>query len=345
MVLEDFEENFLMYIDQYRKFRKAQEKARKKIVAASKVIHPIVLLTVSAALIALVYVIIRSLNLKFLDRSRPLFSAKLLDVGQGASFLIKTPSGKFVLVDTGPPVPKNEKEASDYCLTVAESVWQSVIKKELEREGAKKIDYLIITSPFLNYCGGLKEIMTSGFPIGKICALDTYFPGPRFIIFRNSIEKAKRLGIFEKISAGDLILNEDVVIQAISPIMDYSGYEDFPRNASVILRIVYDNIAIIYGSNAGNASLNHVAAYDGLRSQVLITPNYSSADSFSLTFLRKVSPDFCLISVGLGNKEELPDSKVLGFYDKDKIKYLTTASNGTLTILSDGKIVKIKGEY
>ncbi|MCD6413989.1 MAG: hypothetical protein J7L54_07585 [Elusimicrobia bacterium] len=334
-----------MYVARYKKFKKEQERARKKIIAASRVVHPVVFLTTIAAVVASVYVIVWKVKFEFLDKSRPLFSMKLLDVGQGSSLLIKTPSGKTVLVDAGPPVPKNEKEAGDYCLTVGENVWKTVILKELKKEKIDKIDYMIITSPFPNYCGGLKEIFADGFPVGKFYASDEYFPGPRFILFRNLREQAKKSGLFVKISAGDLILNEDVAIQALSPIMDYSGFEEFPKNASVILRVVYGNVAFVYGSNAGNAALNHVTSYDGLRSDVLIAPNYSSADSFSLTFLRKVSPKFCLISAGIGNKEDLPDSKILAFYDREKIKYFTTSSNGTISVFSDGKIVKIKGEY
>jgi len=334
-----------MYIKAYKKFKKQAGKERKKAVAASRVIHPVVLVIVSIAAALWLFVAVSARREKSLDRSKPILEMKLFNVGQGVCFFVRTPSGENILIDSGPPTPKNAEESAAYCLLPGTTIWEDVLKKYFEREEIKAIDRFILTSPATGYAGGAKNIFDDEFPVKKVLATDTYFQGPKFIDFRNIKTQAAKDGVFKAICRGDTLKFGDVVIQVIAPLMDYTGFNNFYKNASAVLRIVYKNTAVLYAGNSGLASLNHITSYKGLRSNILIAPNYSSASSFSLSFIEAVAPDVCLISVGRGNRESYPDSKVLALYDKLHIKYFRTDENGTITLLSDGNVVKIKKDY
>ena len=179
----------------------------------------------------------------------------------------------------------------------------------------------------------------------SIMASPCYFSGPGVIKFRNVISAAEEKGIFVPVSAGSIFRYGEVTVQAIAPLMDYSGFRDYEKNASLVLRITYRNTAIIYGSNAGLAALNHAASYKNLESDILVAPNYSSMESFSVSFIEKVSPEVCLVSAGRGNSRNYPDSTVLAYYEVKGIRYYRTDESGDITIRSDGRQVKAATEY
>ncbi|MEA2081595.1 MAG: hypothetical protein U9O97_02510, partial [Elusimicrobiota bacterium] len=203
----------------------------------------------------------------------------------------------------------------------------------------------ILTSPAENFCGGAVSMLDDKFPVKKMLASGVYFPGPRFITYRNVTEKAREAGKLGKASAGDVIYREkDMVIQVLSPLIDYSGFENFENNGSLILRVVYGNTALIYAGNAGLSALSHTAAYKDLKSDVLVTPNFCSGEAFSLSFMENADPAVCLVSSGLGNSDEYPNSAVLAFFDMLHIKYFRTDECSEIKLMSDGTTIKAAKE-
>ena len=64
-----------------------------------------------------------------------------IDVGQGDSIFIQTPSNKTILIDGGPP--KAGKKVVAY----------------LNKLGVKQIDLLIATHPDVDHIGGLRKVI------------------------------------------------------------------------------------------------------------------------------------------------------------------------------------------
>ncbi len=335
----------MKFIKEYQQHRKEQAKAFAKLKSVSMVIHPFTVLFIAAAVVFSAWAFFNMPEKEDLKKDAPVLETVLFNVGQGYSMLIISPSGKKILVDAGPSVPESPEKAAAFCLREGEDVWKNVIKKYFARRNIKALDYLILTSPAENFCGGAVSFFKDGFPVKKVLASGVYFPGPRFITYRNVTEKAREAGILGEVSAGDVIYSEkDMVIQILSPLMDYSGFENFDNNASLMLRIVYGNTALIYAGNAGLSALNHAAAYNGLKSDVLVTPNFCSGETLSLSFMENVSPVMCLISSGLGNKDEYPNSKALAFFDMLHIKYFRTDECARIKLISDGKTIKAAKE-
>jgi len=335
----------MKFIAEYRKRRKEQARAFAKLKSASMVIHPFSVFFAALAIALLGWVLLNRPPSKEVRKDAPVLEAFMFNVGHGYSMLFVTPEGKSILVDAGPPVPSTPEKAADFCLMVGKDVWRSVIKEELSRRGIKAVDMLILTSPAENFCGGALSLLEDAFPVKQVLASGVYFPGPRFITYRKLIEQAGKSGLFKKVSAGDVIHSEkDMVVQVLSPLIDYSGFENFDNNASLILRFVYGNTAVLYAGNAGLAALDHTAAYKDLQSNVLVLPNFCSAQTFSLSFMETVSPSIALVSSGLGNKDEYPNSKILAFFDMMHIKYFRTDAGGGIRLFSDGKIIKAAKE-
>ncbi|PKM99562.1 MAG: hypothetical protein CVU78_05710 [Elusimicrobia bacterium HGW-Elusimicrobia-2] len=335
----------MKFIAEYQKHRKEQARAFAKLKSASMVIHPFAVFFAVLAAALTLWVILKTPTAPDVKKDAAVAEALLFNVGHGYSMLFITPSGKSILVDAGPPVLSTPEKAADFCLMEGKDVWKTAIKKYLERRKIKSLDYLILTSPAENFCGGAVSMFEEGFPVKKVLASGVYFPGPRFITYRNITEKAQKSGLLKNVAVGDVIYSEkDMTVQVLSPLIDYSGFENFDSNASMILRFVYGNTAVIYAGNAGLSALDHTAAYQSLKSDVLVTPNFCSGQTFSLSFMETAAPSICLVSSGLGNKEEYPNSKMLAFFDMMHIKYFRTDECDRIKLISDGKTIKAAKE-
>ena len=84
----------------------------------------------------------------------PSWSATFLDVGQGDSILLKSPSGRFYLVDTGPPLRKR-------------SMARDKIIPFFRSQGISKIDAIIISHPHLDHYGNMEDILKE-FPVQEL---------------------------------------------------------------------------------------------------------------------------------------------------------------------------------
>jgi competence protein ComEC len=85
--------------------------------------------------------------------TQPALSGKLsvrsINVGQGDSILLQLPNSQTMLIDAGP------NEAG------------STVVSYLQKQGIKKIDYLVATHPHADHIGGMDAVIQA-FEIGKV---------------------------------------------------------------------------------------------------------------------------------------------------------------------------------
>lgn len=68
-----------------------------------------------------------------------------------------------------------------------------------------------------------------------------------------------------------------------------------------------------------------------LRADVLKIGHHGSKTSSSYNFLKQISPEVCIISVGQNNKYGHPDKDVINRLNKLNIKYRRTDLEGTIS--------------
>jgi competence protein ComEC len=242
-----------------------------------------------------------------------------LDVGQGDSIFIQTPSGKQVLVDGG---------AENY-----------VLQREL---GAvlpwhdTSIDLLIPTHPDKDHIGGLEY------------ALDR-FSFDAVLQSRASANTATAKRVAEDIVSeapylvhaqrGQIILldgEHGVVLEVLSPFGDVSSWSD--NDASTVVRLVYKNFEILLSGDAGTAVEEMlISSGSVLQSDVLKLGHHGSKTSTSAQFLDAVSPQYAIVSAGRENSYGHPHQEVLDIVLDKNIAVLSTAEEGSITIYSNGE--------
>ena len=240
-----------------------------------------------------------------------------LDVGQGDSILVQFPDGENMLVDAGPP------ENGQYVVSY------------LEKQGIKKIDYLVATHPHLDHIGGFEKVLKN-FETGSVYM-------PRVTVNTRTFEdvllsiEGKGLKIKTAKAGVKIIDRYDLQAGFVAPVD--TEYDD-TNNYSAIMRIQYGETAFLLTGDAGTASeAQMLASGVNLKADVLKIGHHGSSHSSSIRFLAAVSPQYAVIPVGAGNDYGHPSEKTIAKLEKAGIKVLRTDRLGTIVFLSDGRIV------
>jgi competence protein ComEC len=106
---------------------------------------------------------------------------------------------------------------------------------------------------------------------------------------------------------------------------------------SVVLRLSYGNFSMLFTGDA-ETETEDVMMDSGapLRSQVLKVGHHGSRYATSARFLKAVSPEAAVISVGANNRYGHPAPETLDRLQKAGVKIYRTDLNGEITIISDG---------
>jgi competence protein ComEC len=122
------------------------------------------------------------------------------------------------------------------------------------------------------------------------------------------------------------------------------GTDSDLNNNSVVLRLAKGDFSLLLTGDiqkeAEMALLKN--AKDKLESDVLKAPHHGSNTSSTAAFLRVAKAKAVVISCGKNNDYGFPKPAVLRRYKENGMKVYTTAEDGTVTIVSDGKNYEIK---
>lgn len=243
-----------------------------------------------------------------------------IEVGQGDSFLVQLPNNQNMLVDAG----LNEAGPT--------------VVSYLQKQGIKRIDYLVATHPHADHIGGMDDVIRA-FEIGKIYMPRVTTTTESFESVLRSIQ-AKGLKITPA-KAGLTILDQDnLKINFLAPCG--SGYEDL-NNWSAVLKIQYGNTSFLLTGDAQFESEREMLSSGAdLKADVLKVGHHGSHSSTSQAFLNAVSPKYAVISVGAGNDYGHPHQETLAKLESAGVKIYRTERDGTVVFVSDGQTLTVR---
>jgi len=111
------------------------------------------------------------------------------------------------------------------------------------------------------------------------------------------------------------------------------------NNNSVVMKLTYGEVSFLFTADIEKEAEELLdKKYDSrLKSTILKVPHQGSKTSSTLKFLKKVSPECAIISVGARNPFGHPHSEVFKRYQNLEIKVYRTDKNGAITVTTDGK--------
>jgi competence protein ComEC len=253
------------------------------------------------------------------------------DVGQGDAIFIETPNNQQVLIDGGPD------------RTILEKLNQTMPFYD------RTIDLIISTHPDADHLTGLVEVLKY-YQVNHILTSglekDT-------VIYQKWRELIEQKGIpLTLAQAGQKVIlqtphpetseQKELVLEIFWP--EQLLIESFSKptnNVSVVGRLVYGEIEFLLPGDIEKKIEQYLInqGWD-MDSDILKIAHHGSKTSSSYNFLKVVSPEAVVISVGEKNRYKHPSKEVLE--ELEDLAVYRTDKNGDIEILTDGRLFKIK---
>lgn len=244
-----------------------------------------------------------------------------IDVGKADAILIKL-NDKAVLIDSGDI--SYDKKVNSY----------------LKRLNINKIDLLVESHPDNDHIGSMKDIIEE-FKINEFLAPNIPEQAINSSLYSNMINSLKAKNIPIKYAqAPDSINIDELKFDILGPV---KIYEDNNSN-SLVLKLNFKNKKILFtGDCTAQAEEDMLKNKVDLKSDVLKVAHHGSKTSTSENFLKAVSPEYAIISVG-ADKNNLPKQEILKRLQDKNIKIFRTDINGNIVLKTNGDDIIIKTE-
>lgn len=271
------------------------------------------------------------------DLNKPqLLEVNFFDVGQGEAIFIETPSRHQILIDGGPSSVILEK--------LAESLpfWD------------RTIDLIILTHPEHDHLAGLIEVLKR-YKVENILWTGVVRDTAEYKEWQRLIrdEREKEGAQIKIAQSGQLIdfgNQSNRYMEVLYPFENLEGQEfKNSNNTSIVAKLIFGTPSTHHppASRALTSFLFTGDAYKSvekklmdkkidLASDVLKVGHHGSKTSNSEAFIKYVSPEIAVISVGKDNPYHHPHQETLDILEKYGIKILRTDKNGDIKIISNG---------
>ncbi|MCC7053064.1 MAG: DNA internalization-related competence protein ComEC/Rec2 [Gemmatimonadaceae bacterium] len=247
----------------------------------------------------------------------------MLDVGQGDAIAVRTPRGRWVVVDAGGGAPGLDRG-------------RRTVLPYLRRIGGP-LEAFVLSHPHLDHVGGAPALL-GRMPPARY--LDGAFAGAT-AAYRASLESAAVHRVrWQRVHPGDTLDLDGVTFRFLAPDSSWTAGLDDANLASTVLRVEFGRIAMLLVGDAEIAEedwlLQHVPPA-WLRADVLKVGHHGSRTSSGSDFLDAVRPRVALVSVGRGNSYGHPSPEVVAEYARRSVPLLRTDVAGTTVVSTDGR--------
>ncbi len=252
---------------------------------------------------------------------RPLV-VSFFDVGQGDSTLIQTPSGKNILLDTGPPSASARLFA------------------DLGRLGVNRLDMLITSHPDQDHYGNSLAVLRR---LPTATVVDSGFVKGGLTQERLLAEVKRQNIPFVNVTRQHLAgtrqdLGDGVTLDYLAPMTTSPSAND----NSIILKIALGRVGFLFMGDAEDGERASLLVGGGdPQAMVLKVAHHGSRNGTDDAFLARVHPEVAVISCGLGNRYGHPNQVTLDALRRAGVNVWRTDLQGTISVQTDGKTCKV----
>ncbi|HYW51731.1 MAG TPA: DNA internalization-related competence protein ComEC/Rec2 [Gemmatimonadaceae bacterium] len=261
------------------------------------------------------------------SRGSGVLEVHMLDVGQGDAIAVRTPRGRWIVVDAGGGAPGIDRG-------------RRTVLPYIRRLGGD-VAVFILSHPHLDHVGGAPALIGATSPERYV---DGAFAGGTDA-YRASLESAAVHKVrWARVHPGDTLLIDDVTLRFLAPDSTWTARLDDANLASTIVRVEYGNAGILFVGDAELAEeewLLENVPLRWLRADVLKVGHHGSRTSTGEAFLDAVAPSLALVSVGRGNRYGHPSPEVVQRLARRQITVVRTDVVGTAVVRTDGRILSV----
>ncbi len=251
----------------------------------------------------------------------------VLDVGQGDAALLRTPRGRWVLLDAGPAWDGGD-------------AGRRTVLPYLRRHGGT-LEAFVLSHPHTDHVGGAASVLAE---LEPRTYWDAAFAGGS-LAYIASLTTARAEGIeWRRVHPGDAMMLDGVRISFLAPDSVWTvGLLD-PNLASTVTLIQYGLVRFLLVGDAERAEEDWLLREypTGLQADVLKVGHHGSSTSSSDAFLAAVRPRAAVISVGARNHYGHPSNDVLRALANAGAEVLRTDQSGTIIARTNGLRIEME---
>ena len=251
----------------------------------------------------------------------------MLDVGQGDAIALRTPSGRWVVIDAG-----NSWRGSD--------AGARIVAPYIRRRGGD-VSALILSHPHSDHIGGATSLLRM-VRVGAVYDGGVAYPSEEY----DALLTSERAGgvPWHRAREGDTLTIDDVHFTMLGPDSTTVADARDPNDASVVVMAEYRGVRVLLTGDAERDEESRMVARFGerLRAHVLKVGHHGSNTSSTEPFLDAVRPRVALVSVGAGNTYGHPSPEVMRSYERRGVQLLRTDEAGTIVLSTDGRTLWIR---
>jgi competence protein ComEC len=250
----------------------------------------------------------------------------MIDVGQGDALAVRTPRGRWVIVDAGRAWPGGD-------------AGRSKVVPYLARQGGE-VTAFVLSHAHSDHVGGADAVIRALHPARYYDAAFVAPSGP----YRASLVAARDGRVrWSRVHPGDSLVVDGVVITFLAPDSAWTASLADPNNASVVALVRMGDVRVLFmGDAESDEEAWLVERYgDALRADVLKVGHHGSKTSSTDAFLDVVRPRVALVSVGAGNTYGHPSPSVVDEFARRRVPMLRTDQLGTIVVRTDGRRITI----
>ena len=252
----------------------------------------------------------------------------LLDVGQGDAIAVRTPRGRWLLVDAGRG-------------WMGGDAGRRKIVPYIRRRGGE-LEAFILSHPHLDHVGGAISVLRTlhplwywdaGYPVGGEA-------------YRGSLAAAEEERVrWARVHPGDSLVVDGLVVSFLAPDSTWAASLPDANSASTVAMMRYGSVRILFTGDAEapeEAWLVDRYGADVLHADVLKVAHHGSRTSTTQPFLDAVRPRLALLSVGLGNDYGHPNAEVMERLDAAGVQVARTDMLGDVVVRTDGRRLTVE---
>jgi competence protein ComEC len=242
----------------------------------------------------------------------------MIDVGQGDGIALRTPHGKWIVVDAGPASPTFDAGA------------QRMVPYLLRR-GVRTIDAFIITHPDLDHFGGarsliemlrIKTIYDPGIPVAKASYDSVLWSA------------ARRATSWQQLRSGSRLIFDDVMLDFLHPDTILLDASEAANDYSAVFRLRYGHFSALFLGDVSTAVEDALVQRHGraLDVDLLKVAHHGSSTSTGAELIAQTTPALALISVGRRNRYRHPNARVIERLEAQGVQVMRTDLQGSIKL-------------
>ncbi len=240
----------------------------------------------------------------------------MIDVGQGDAIALRSPEGRWLLVDAGPPA--------------RDDAGAHPVVRALTARGVRRLDALVLTHPHLDHIGGAEAVLRS-FDVGAV--YDPGLPAPNET-YVAVLEAAAAKGVpWRAARAGDRIDVGGLLVEVLYPTEGIAPSDD-ANTTSLVLRVTFGDFDALLTGDA-YADVEGLLVDDVPPDLELLKVGHHGSDtSTDSLLLARAHPEVALVSAGRSNRYGHPDPGVLARLERSGARVWRTDTQGTISVLA-----------